>query len=244
VNDLSDTGFGTGHAIAVSGYQDTQANDISGNTITDANSGVFINAAFGGGPITDVQDNTFVGVVNDITVTSPGSDVQFDTGGAMPNISTLDPLTVIAGSGDDTITGSTAIESLIGGAGADTLIGGAGADTITGGFGDDIMHGGDVDVADGAADTFVFANDATSTGDDIVFNFEFGILGGDVLDLSGYAVFTSFTDVLNASTDRPGVDPNNEGGIDSDLFIDLGNGSSIVLVDVEKTDLNLVDVLL
>ncbi len=61
---------------------------------------------------------------------------------------------VQAGSGDDTITGSTSDDTLEGGAGDDVISGGAGSDSIFGDAGDDTLSGGDGDdYLDGGAGT-------------------------------------------------------------------------------------------
>lgn len=80
------------------------------------------------------------------------------------------PLTVKAGTGAVTITGSARADILIGGEGADTLIGGADLDTLTGGAG---------------ADTFVLASSSASDADTIT---DF-VSGTDKISLSD-AVFT------------------------------------------------------
>lgn len=49
---------------------------------------------------------------------------------------------LIAGSGNDTITGNDADNTIMGGGGADSILGGFGADSILGGEGDDTIFGG------------------------------------------------------------------------------------------------------
>jgi len=50
---------------------------------------------------------------------------------------------ILAGAGDDIITGTTGNDNIFGEAGNDTLNGGQGADTLTGGDGNDALNGGD-----------------------------------------------------------------------------------------------------
>ncbi|MBO9545835.1 cadherin domain-containing protein [Caulobacter sp.] len=50
---------------------------------------------------------------------------------------------ILAGAGDDTITGTTGVDNILGEAGNDTLNGGLGADTLQGGDGNDVLNGGD-----------------------------------------------------------------------------------------------------
>jgi Ca2+-binding RTX toxin-like protein len=70
----------------------------------------------------------------------------------------LDADTLIAGGGDDSLSGVDGNDSLVGGDGDDTIFGAAGRDTLAGGLGADDLDGG------AAATTFVFAGVAESTG--------------------------------------------------------------------------------
>jgi len=56
---------------------------------------------------------------------------------------TTTAMTIVAGSGNDSITGGSSADSLTGGTGNDTVVGGAGGDTIIGGLGIDSLVGGD-----------------------------------------------------------------------------------------------------
>ncbi|MFO1033882.1 MAG: calcium-binding protein [Hyphomicrobiales bacterium] len=69
---------------------------------------------------------------------------------------------ILAGGGDDTITGSDSANVISGGDGADRITGGKGQDTLTGG---------------GGADTFVFSSMADSTpgAADVITDFEHGV---------------------------------------------------------------------
>ena len=60
-------------------------------------------------------------------------------------------MTIVTGSGNDSITGGSAADILTGGTGNDTIIGGAGADTINNGAGIDSLVGGD------GSDTLTFS---------------------------------------------------------------------------------------
>lgn len=68
---------------------------------------------------------------------------------------------LVAGAGNDTLTGNSAANTLFGSDGNDTLDGGAGSDTLMGGNGDDLFIGG----LDGASD--VFYGGTGSTGDSV-----------------------------------------------------------------------------
>ncbi|MEO0911413.1 MAG: calcium-binding protein [Pseudomonadota bacterium] len=95
--------------------------------------------------------------------------------------------------GNDYLDGRGGNDALEAGSGDDHLIGGAGNDSLDGGTGNDILEGGtgnDVIRGGGGEDTFVFAGD---TGSDTVYNF--GV--DDVMDFSGVAEITSFSDLMN-----------------------------------------------
>lgn len=103
---------------------------------------------------------------NDVKLSGTSADVLIVNGTANADIIDLSNLTfkvgttttteVVAGDGDDTITGSDADDDIAGGAGADTITGGAGDDTIDGGAGDDTITGGaggDIILGGAGADT-------------------------------------------------------------------------------------------
>ena len=52
------------------------------------------------------------------------------------------PLQVLAGDGNDTLTGSSGVDYFEGGAGNDSITGGDGNDELSGGIGDDVLRGG------------------------------------------------------------------------------------------------------
>ena len=83
---------------------------------------------------------------------------------------TTNQITVVAGDGDNTITGNLLANDISGGEGADTAFGGLGDDTINGDAGDDMLHGGlnDDQVDGGIGDDTVagnFGNDVVYGGD-------------------------------------------------------------------------------
>jgi Ca2+-binding RTX toxin-like protein len=91
-------------------------------------------------------------------------------------VATVGHTQIIAGSGDDTITGGATADYLHGGAGNDTISGGAVFDDINGMLGNDTAHGnaGDDWVVGGKGDDMLFGD----AGGDIVW----GNLGNDTLD--------------------------------------------------------------
>lgn len=115
---------------------------------------------------------------------------------------------VIAGDGDDALTGDERNNALTGGAGADDIAGGAGNDTLTGGLGDDTIDGGagddtivytigdGADAIDGGADTDTLAITGTA-GDDTI---DVVVTGGDITGLEGGTV----TGIESATLDALG----------------------------------------
>lgn len=91
---------------------------------------------------------------------------------------------VVAGDGNDIVEGGSGNDALMGGAGNDTLHGGAGNDVLNGGSGNDTLNGGagnDVLTGGSGADTFVFA---AGSGRDVVTDFQAGVDGKDIVQLS------------------------------------------------------------
>jgi Ca2+-binding RTX toxin-like protein len=96
-------------------------------------------------------------------------------------------MTVDGGAGDDTITAGSGADDLFGGQGRDVLVGGAGNDLIEGGLDGDTLTGG------AGIDVFRFGynsprSDSSPSTIDVITDFEgAGVVGGDKLDLPGYA---------------------------------------------------------
>jgi Ca2+-binding RTX toxin-like protein len=91
---------------------------------------------------------------------SAGADILDFTNVSIP----WSPM-ILAGAGDDVITGTTGADNIFGEAGNDTLNGGLGADTLTGGDGNDALNGGDGnDILSGNLGNDSFSGGA---GDDI-----------------------------------------------------------------------------
>ncbi len=145
------------------------------------------------------------------------------------------------GSGNDTLNGGNGNDSISGDAGADVIIGGNGSDSISGGaVADDIVGNNGNDIVDGGAgddtlnggngsDTFVFGVDS---GTDVVTDFN---ARNDVLDLSDVAI--EFTDLASV---QAAASENSVGGVDG-ILLDLGEGNSVFLADINFTDLERVD---
>jgi len=91
-------------------------------------------------------------------------------------------ITISAGPGNDTITGSGQADIINGGAGNDTLVGGSGNDTINGGNDNDVINGGpgnDVVTGGMGSDSFLY-DQSTSNNRSDVTDFATGA-GGDTL---------------------------------------------------------------
>lgn len=154
-----------------------------------------------GGNGTDTLDRTSAGSTpNDINLalgTNPGAD------GGVRSIVNVE--NVIAGDGDDTITGSASANRLEGRGGTDQLIGGAGNDILVGGSG---------------ADTFKWSSGDEGTASlpavDTISDFD-TVVGSDRLDLR---------DILVGET--PGLD-NTAGNLGDFLEFSLdGSGNTVI----------------
>ena len=121
--------------------------------------------------------------------------------------------------GNDTLLGDTGNDYLHGDGQNDSLSGGAGEDTLIGGTGNDRLRGGT------EADIFVFSD---FHGADRIYDFD--AVGDDRLDLSGVAGMGNFSQVM-ANASRVGTD----------VIIETGAGSSIILEDVSLAELDAGD---
>lgn len=105
---------------------------------------------------------------DDLTVTMDGAAANDGLSGEADNIA-ADVEMLLAGEGDDTITGNALNNLIEGGDGVDTLNGDAGADELFGGAGDDILNGGaGDDTLDGGADDDTY--DCGAGDGDIAFD--------------------------------------------------------------------------
>ena len=132
----------------------------------------------------------------------------------------LGPDEVHLGDGDDIFqddiqTDAAGTDTVFGGAGNDTYVGGGGSDIFDGGAGDDIIHAGT------GSETFVFAS---GEGSDLVTGFD---VEADVLDLSGVATISDFTDLNGLHMSQHG----------DDVRIRDGHGLTITLQDIDLGDL-------
>ena len=129
------------------------------------------------------------------------------------------------GAGDDVITGGAGDDLMTGGSGDDIMLGGAGDDLILGGSGDDILQGGagdDLMIGGSGSDTFVFTGGG---GNDVVLDFT---LGEDMLSISKGINGTGIESADDVASHATQVGAN--------TVIDLGNGDSITLNNVDAED--------
>jgi Ca2+-binding RTX toxin-like protein len=143
--------------------------------------------------------------------------------GLSANIAKLDPSDPLAFqnlllSGDDVVSGSREPDFLYGGPGNDIINGLNGDDVIAGGTGDDTLAG------NLGADIFIFQSILGSIGNDIVKDFQPGLVvaAGVVQDL---LVVDEMPDLAKVKQ------------VGTDTVIDLGDGSSVTLLNVLATDI-------
>lgn len=129
-------------------------------------------------------------------------------------------MTLRAGDGDDTITGSPGNDALYGEAGIDTINSGDGGDIVDGGDGDDVLRGQDGD------DTLLGGPGIDQLeGDEGVDQLDGGP-GADILNGgfgSDWVVYTSSTSPVEVDISDPGLD----GGLDDDAGDQLSDLENI-----------------
>ena len=135
----------------------------------------------------------------------------------------------IGGSGNDTLTGTSADNNLIGGRGNDALSGAAGHDVLLGGAGDDVLN---FDLLDSVVDGGSGSDRAALVGSDVTLvlndflagtSNDFGALHNiEVIDITGSGdntIVLNVMNVLNMSDNR------------NTLRIDGNDGDSITSLD-------------
>jgi Ca2+-binding RTX toxin-like protein len=156
---------------------DVLTGDANGNTLTGSSGADTLDGGTGGDTLSggaDVDTVTYASRSNDVTVSLDNAN---DDGEAGENDDVRsDVQNVIAGTGNDTLTGSIGNNTLSGGDGADTLDGGLGADVLDGAAGSDWVsyasHANDV-----VADLDGLADDGQLGEGDQVANVE-NLVGG------------------------------------------------------------------
>ena len=191
-NDRIDVGIGNDSLLGEAG-DDVLIGGLGNDTLN------------GGDGIDTADFSGAAGVVN-VNLTSTGAQ---NTGSGSDTLTSIE--NVIAGAGNDKLTGNAMVNVLDGGAGNDVIAGQAGADTLKGGLGNDSLFGGDgddfliggegMDVMQGnfGADTFVFtslADSVVGSSRDLISGFDRGTerTGPDLIDLSLIDAITGGSD--------------------------------------------------
>jgi Ca2+-binding RTX toxin-like protein len=154
----------------------------AGNDKFDAGTATDCGDSMIGGAGTDTVD--YQGRTEDLVVNVDGNALD---GEALEkdNVKT-DIEIVLAGSGDDTITGSNAADEIHGGPGNDTIHGGNGNDTLTGDSGNDFLNGdaGNDTFVEGGVDTKYTVAENHGDGNDNMNGGTHDALGVDKVDYS------------------------------------------------------------
>ena len=169
------TGTGNGNANIILGNGSN--NTLSGLAGNDTLDGGFGFDTFDGGDGIDAVDYRFWNF--GLTVNLATGVASFE--GNVPTESLTNIENILAGAGNDSITGSTAANSLDGGVGNDTMDGGGGNDTLVGGAGNDLLiaSAGVDNLSGGDGDDGFQLNGATNIAGWVVD----GGAGADVVDL-------------------------------------------------------------
>jgi len=128
---------GPGNDLVDGGAGDDKLEGIAGGTFNPTQTAGADNYIGGGGTDTVLYERR----TEDLTISLDGQ-ANDGANGEGDNVG-ADITTVVAGDGNDTLTGNGARNILAGSAGSDTLIGGGGDDALWGGSGNDRLEGGD-----------------------------------------------------------------------------------------------------
>jgi len=180
----------------------------------------------------DAGDDTAY-YANDITdlIISLLAGTASSTGSGNDTLANIE--NIIAGSGNDNITGDANDNALDGGAGDDTVIGGAGDDKLNGGTGDDDIEGGvGNDILDGGADNDDLdggAGDDTASYANDITDLTISLLAGAASSVgSGNDTLSNIENVVGGSGNDTIAGDNNDnvlsGGAGNDI-LDGGAGN-------------------
>jgi Ca2+-binding RTX toxin-like protein len=159
----------------------------AGNDTFDAGAATDCGDSMVGGAGTDTAD--YQGRTEDLVITIDGNALD---GEALEkdNVKT-DIEVVLAGGGDDTITGSNAADEIHGGPGNDVIHGGTGNDTLTGNSGNDFLNGdtGNDTFVEGGVDVKYTVAENRGDGNDNMNGGTHDALGLDKLTYSGRTAY-------------------------------------------------------
>jgi Ca2+-binding RTX toxin-like protein len=155
----------------------------AGNDTFDEGSAADCGDVLNGGAGTDIVDYQLRS--NDLAITLDTSANDGESG-EKDNVKS-DVEVIVAGSGNDTITGSTNADNLHGGPGDDTINAGGGNDTIYGDSGDDILNGeaGDDTFVAGDVDPLYTTTENAGDDNDIMNGGTHDATGVDTVDYTG-----------------------------------------------------------
>lgn len=233
--------LGEGHDYAEGGAQEdlifggggndmiwggTQADTIYGGEGSDTIRGEKGHDLIYGGDKRDVilgdnnNDTIYGEEGNDVLRGGNGDDLVYGGVGNDRLFGAANDDTIYGGEGNDLIRAGFQADYVDGGAGDDYLVGGGGFDTIIGGTGNDTMEG------NFNADQFWFGN---GHGNDVIIDFS-ATSNAEKLVFSELTTMNSYAQVMAASTQQG-----------ANVLIDTGGGNSILLENVEMTDLHVQD---
>ncbi|MEM1198602.1 MAG: calcium-binding protein [Pseudomonadota bacterium] len=159
---------------------------------------------------------------NVITIANANAGVTVD--GATITLSNIETVNILAGGGNDNVTGNELNNSINGAAGNDIIRTGQGTDTANGGTGDDL---------------FIFA---VGDGSDLIGDFTAGAGTDDVIDISAFG-FTTF-DAVGPGEVRL-VDFMTDNGTNTTIDLDQApGGDQLQLLNVVVADLDSSDFIL
>ncbi|WP_316346829.1 DUF4347 domain-containing protein [Desulfuromonas acetoxidans] len=253
----------SGGSVVITASEVNNLIGSNGNTTFVFEDGGAIDGVLDGGPggtnLLDYSGCTDLNVY--VNMISPDGDGSTGSASNTDGISRIH--NVLAGDGDDEITGSDEANIIITGAGDDTIYGGGGADTIDAGAGDDILGGGDgVDILIGGEGTDLLDEqlDATSmvltdtslttvvggvTTTDTLTDIEQAMLtGGDSVNTLDASAFTLGSVALYGEGGDDTLigsvsDDYLSGGEGSDAI--SGNGGIDTLIEARDADMVLTD---
>jgi hypothetical protein len=194
----------------------------------------------------DPTPTTDCALIDTISVTGAGEFANVIDLSGVANVAAtvgdfdiLATVTVDAGPGDDTITGTTLVDTLTGGTGNDTITGFRGNDAMVGGDGDDVMiwnNGDGTDTMDGEAGTDVARVNGSNGATGDAFTIAASVTPGEVrFDRTNLVPFG--VDIATSET----LDVNGLGGddtISSSQVNGVGGLAALIALDLDGGDGN------
>ena len=200
-------------------------NLLGGSGLDKLNGGNGSDVVRGGDDADEVRggaasDTLFGDGGNDLILGQGGADRLFGGTGNDIGKGGGSPDELFGGAGRDRLFGNGGLDDLNGGADNDVLIGGGGGDTLRGDAGNDKLKG------KAGADVFVF-----SMGDerDVIADFQDTL---DKIDFSNFG-FANVTEAKNFASN-----------VSADVVFDFGGGDMLIVLNLQKANLNSADFIL